>query len=126
MGHADGLLLVLDLLRAVDADREGGRHVAPPCAVFSPIRAAGTRHRLYLGACIVESRLDPVKLTLDVPRKLAREVDHPATLPRGGRLRQRDVGRTSPCTAGGSFPTAAGLDHLPSGPRGSTVSGRDM
>src|SRR5712691_2486188 len=38
MGHVDGLLLFLDLMGAVDADRDVGHHVAPPSAVFSPIR----------------------------------------------------------------------------------------
>src|SRR5712691_4364860 len=37
MRHVDGLLLFLDLPGAVDADREG-HHVAPPGAVFSPLR----------------------------------------------------------------------------------------
>src|SRR3989442_14954866 len=61
MGHVDGLLLFLDLLGAVDADRDGGHHVAPPCAVFSPLRCCREATPSVPGARIFESRLDPVK-----------------------------------------------------------------
>src|SRR2546425_10103003 len=61
MGHVDGLLLFLDLLGAVDANRDGGHHVAPPCAVFSPIRCCREATPSVPRARIFESRLDPVK-----------------------------------------------------------------
>src|SRR4030095_8388324 len=38
MGHVDGLFLFLNLVGAVDADRDGQHHVAPPFVVFSPLR----------------------------------------------------------------------------------------
>src|SRR3989304_3637394 len=60
MGHVDGLLLFLDLMGAVDADRDGGHHVAPPCAVFSSSMPPGSDTVCSWG-CIFESRLDPVK-----------------------------------------------------------------
>ena len=44
MGLVDGLVLLVDHLVAVDADREDG-HVAPPCAVLALVEAARTRHR---------------------------------------------------------------------------------
>ena len=61
MGHVDGLLLFLDLMGAVDADRDGGHHVAPPCAVFSHLRCCREAAPSVAGARIFESRLDPVK-----------------------------------------------------------------
>ena len=61
MGHVDGLLLFLDLMGAVDADRDDGHHVAPPCAVFSPLRCCRDAAPSVAGARIFESRLDPVK-----------------------------------------------------------------
>ena len=35
LGHVNGLVLLVDFMRAVNADRDD-RHVAPPCAVSSP------------------------------------------------------------------------------------------
>src|SRR5882724_8096236 len=61
MGHVDRLLLLLDLLGAIDAGRDGGHHVAPPCAVFSPLRCCREATPSVAGARIFESRLDPVK-----------------------------------------------------------------
>src|SRR6266851_5923340 len=61
MGHVDGLLLFLDLLGAVDADRDDGHHVAPPCAVFSPLRCCREATPSVPGAPSFEPRLDPVK-----------------------------------------------------------------
>src|SRR6266542_5269143 len=61
MGHVDGLLLFLDLMGAVDADRDGGHHVAPPCAVFSPLRCCREATPFVAGARIFESCPDPVK-----------------------------------------------------------------
>src|SRR6266404_7108643 len=56
MGHVDGLLLFLDLLGAVDADRDGGHHCRIPCAVFSPIRCCRETTPSVPGARIFESR----------------------------------------------------------------------
>src|SRR2546427_7331226 len=61
MGHVDRLLLLLDLLGAIDAGRDGGHHVAPPCAVFSPLRCCREATPSVPRARIFESRLDPVK-----------------------------------------------------------------
>src|SRR6266566_2029415 len=61
MGHVDRLLLLLDLLGAIDAGRDCGHHVAPPCAVFSPLRCCREATPSVAGARIFESRLDPVK-----------------------------------------------------------------
>src|SRR6266567_512858 len=61
MGYVDGLLLFLDLLGTVDADRDGGHHVAPPCAVFAPFRCCREATPPVPGARIFGSRLDPVK-----------------------------------------------------------------
>src|SRR5216684_4864812 len=61
MGHVDGLLLFRDLLGAVDADRDDGHHVAPPWAVFSPLRCCREATPSVPGAPSFEPRLDPVK-----------------------------------------------------------------
>src|SRR6266849_4584581 len=59
--HVDGLLLFLDLMGAVDAERDDGHHVAFPCAVFSPLRYCREAAPSVPGARIFESRLNPVK-----------------------------------------------------------------
>src|SRR2546425_9402008 len=51
MGHIDGLLLFLDLMGAVDADRDVEHHVAPPCAVFSPIAPPRRARPARAGPC---------------------------------------------------------------------------
>src|SRR6266498_4363223 len=73
MGHVDGLLLFLDLTGAVDANRDVGHHVAPPCAVFSPSRCRREAAPSAPGGGLVSSRRASILLTLDLLDEAAAE-----------------------------------------------------
>jgi|SRR6267143_5026516 len=104
-------------------------HLRVPSSLLFVPPARGTVCTWGLGSSRRASILSSRRLTS--PRKLAREVDHPATLPRGGRfVNETSVAQRPAWLAAASLTRApsarAGLDHLPFGPRGSTVSGRQM